>query len=49
MGFLDVEKSISIEYYYQIAKGSAVYGFTDGPAGGPTKNLSNWDRLGNVD
>jgi len=33
---LDAEEMILIEYYYQIAKASAIYVFTDGPAGQPT-------------
>jgi hypothetical protein len=46
---MDVEKSILIEYYYQITKASAVYVFTDGPAGGPAEDPPNPDVSGDVD
>jgi len=44
MGFLDVEYSILIKYYYQIAKASTVSVLTEWSTGQPTEDPPNSDR-----
>ena len=41
---MEVEQSILIEHYYQIAKASVVNVVTDGPAGAPTEDPPTSDR-----
>jgi hypothetical protein len=43
---LAVEYVILIRYYYELAKGRAVYQCTDGPTGQQADNPPNSDRLG---
>jgi hypothetical protein len=43
MWFLNVEQSIVIKYYCQIAKANAIYVFIDVPAGKPTEDPPNSD------
>jgi hypothetical protein len=45
---MDVEQSISIEYYYPIAKARTVNIFTDGPTGGPADDQPSSDEYGDV-
>jgi len=43
MWFMDVEWSILILYYNQIAMASMLYVFTEGPAGEPAENPPDSD------